>query len=81
VAISFELAGHAVDNSRGKVQNVVTDSSARGQIAVRNPSITKATALDANGMPVADLPITKDGGIVKLALPDNALYVCLEGVP
>jgi hypothetical protein len=52
---------------------------ARGEIAVRNPSITKATVLDANGMPVADLPITKDGSEVKLALPENALYVCLEG--
>ena len=50
---------------------------ARGQIAVRNPAITKATVLDVNGMPVADLPITKDGGVVKLALPENALYICL----
>ena len=49
------------------------------EITVRNPSITKATVLDANGMPVADLPLTKDGGVVKLALPENALYVCLQG--
>jgi hypothetical protein len=52
---------------------------ARGQIAMRNPSIAKATVLDANGMPVGDLPITKDGSGVKLALPENALYVCLQG--
>ena len=37
--------------------------------------------LDANGMPVADLPITKDGTGVKLPLPENALYVCLLGSP
>jgi hypothetical protein len=41
----------------------------------------KATMLDANGMPVADLPITKDGTGVKLPLPENALYVCLGGSP
>src|SRR5208283_4784196 len=29
----------------------------RGQITVRNPSIIKATALDANGMPICNLPI------------------------
>jgi hypothetical protein len=51
------------------------------QIAVRNPSITTATVLDPNGMPVADLPITKDGSGVKLALPENALYVCLQRIP
>ncbi len=50
----------------------------RAQITVRNPSIVKATALDANGMPISDVPVTKDGGI-KLTLPENALYVCLQG--
>lgn len=50
----------------------------RGQITVRNPSINKATALDANGMPVSDVPINKDGDGVKITLPENALYVCLQ---
>ena len=51
----------------------------RGQITVRNPSILKATALDANGMPIGNLPITKGNGDIKLTLPENALYVCLQG--
>ncbi len=51
----------------------------RGQITVRNPSIIKATSLDANGMAICDVPITKGSGDIKLTLPENALYVCLQG--
>ena len=43
----------------------------------------KATMLDANGMPVADLPITKDGTGVKLPLPQqfptNEKGICRVG--
>ena len=38
----------------------------------------KATVLDANGMPLADLPVSHKGGEVKFPLPEAALYVCLE---
>ena len=38
----------------------------RARIEVRNPSITKATALDVNGMPMAEVPIAKEDGGVKL---------------
>lgn len=51
----------------------------RGQITVRNPSIIKATVLDANGMPICNLRIAKGNGDIKLTLPENALYVCLQG--
>jgi len=49
-----------------------------GALGVRNASITKATALDPNGMPVSDIPIWKGDGEIRIKLPSNALYVCLE---
>ena len=49
-----------------------------GALGVRNASITKATALDPNGMPVSDIPIWKGDGEVSIKLPPSALYVCLE---
>jgi len=51
---------------------------ARGEVVIRNSTLTKATVLDPNGMPLGDLPIAKQGNGVKIALPENALYVCLQ---
>jgi hypothetical protein len=50
----------------------------RGEITLLNSTITKATVLDPNGMPVASVPVAKEGTGVKIALPENALYLCLE---
>jgi len=50
----------------------------RGALAVRNLSITKATALDPNGMPISDIPIWRQDGEIQIRLPASALYVCLE---
>jgi hypothetical protein len=50
----------------------------RGALAVRNPSITRATALDPNGMPIAEIPIWRGEGEIRISLPANALYVCLR---
>jgi hypothetical protein len=49
-----------------------------GAIGVKNASISKATALDPNGMAVSDIPIWKRDGEIQIKLPSNALYVCLE---
>ncbi len=49
-----------------------------GALGVRNASITRATALDPNGMPVSDIPIWKQDGEISIKLPANALYACLE---
>jgi len=49
-----------------------------GALGVKNASITKAAALDPNGMPIADIPIWKGNGEIRIKLPSNALYVCLE---
>ena len=49
---------------------------------LRNTAITKAHVLDANGMPVKELPLTASGGGRKvLKFPPDALYVVLEGQP
>ncbi len=49
----------------------------RGEIVVHNAGLTRATVLDANGMPIAEMPVVKDGNGVKVALPEKALYMCL----
>lgn len=49
-----------------------------GEITLRNSAITKATALDPNGVPLAEIPVAKAAGGVQIALPESALYVCLE---
>ena len=50
----------------------------RGAIAVRNPLITRATILDANGMPTAEIPIWRKDNEIRISLPSSALYVCLR---
>jgi hypothetical protein len=50
----------------------------RGALAVRNPSITRATALDPNGMPTSDIPIWRNSEEIRISLPSSSLYVCLE---
>jgi hypothetical protein len=40
--------------------------------------VTKATVLDANGMPAGDLPVQKTADGVKIELPAEALYVVLQ---
>jgi hypothetical protein len=49
-----------------------------GAIGVKNLSINTATALDPNGMPIADIPIWRGDGEIRISLPSNALYVCLR---
>ena len=49
-----------------------------GALGVRNISISRATALDPNGMAISDIPIWRGNGEIRIKLPSNALYVCLE---
>jgi hypothetical protein len=49
-----------------------------GAFGVRNASITRATALDPNGMAIADIPIWRGNGEIRIKLPADALYVCLD---
>ena len=52
----------------------------RGALGVKNPSITKATVLDPNGMPISDIPIWRRRGRDPNLPPSSALYVCLRSI-
>lgn len=54
-------------------------ASAEVQVALANPGIDTAVALDANGMPVADVPLTRADGAAAFDFPDGHLYVVLTG--
>jgi hypothetical protein len=49
-----------------------------GAIGIKNPSLTRAASLDPNGMPIADIPIWRGDGELRISLPSNALYVYLH---
>ena len=48
------------------------------EIVLANPSLSKATQLDANGISTADIPVTKDARSLRLKLPASAMYVVLQ---
>lgn len=47
-------------------------------LSIRNPGLSRATVLDANGMAVRTVPATQSDGALILRLPTDALYVVLE---
>jgi hypothetical protein len=47
-------------------------------LVVTNPSLKTATLLDANGMKVRTLPVTRKGADLTVRLPANTLYVVLQ---
>ena len=47
-------------------------------LALNNTKLTKARVLDANGMPVKEVPLATSAGRKTLRFPTNALYVVLE---
>ena len=49
-----------------------------GALAVQNTTITRATVLDPNGMPISDIPIWRGDEDIRISLPASALYVCLR---
>ena len=52
--------------------------SARLDVAVDNPALTTATALDMNGMPIKDVPLRRNAQRVEFSFPDSAMYVVLR---
>jgi hypothetical protein len=50
----------------------------RATIVIRNASLATATALDPNGMRVAEVPLEKASGAIKIVLPPDAMYLCLQ---
>jgi len=47
-------------------------------LALKNTRITKARVLDANGMPVQEVPLATSAGRKTLKFPADALYVVLQ---
>ncbi|MBC8103372.1 MAG: GNAT family N-acetyltransferase [Cytophagales bacterium] len=47
-------------------------------VTVRNPGLTVATMLDANGEAVRRLPLTRISGGIRLTYPADTLYVVLQ---
>ena len=50
----------------------------RATVTIRNQAVSKATALDANGMPAGDVAVERVADGVRIVLPPNALYVCVQ---
>ena len=53
-------------------------AAAQLRVTINNPSLTRATVLDMNGMPAGELPIERGPFGVTLAFPANAMYVVLR---
>lgn len=70
-----EISGHRVD-ATGKSPWQV--ESFNGRITLHNPALTHATRLDLNGMPVAPIPLSKEGEGRTFDWPEATLYVLLE---
>jgi hypothetical protein len=50
------------------------------EVAIANPLLRKATALDSNGLPMdVDVAVERRGGRVRVTLPPNTLYTIVEG--
>ncbi|MDQ8197123.1 hypothetical protein QEH56_03140 [Pelagicoccus enzymogenes] len=53
--------------------------TAKLKIGIKNLGIRAAQALDANGMPIAEVPLQIKDGVVFFDFPEGSLYVVLEG--
>jgi hypothetical protein len=52
--------------------------SAQLDVAIDNPALTTATALDMNGMPIKDVPLRRNAQRLEFSFPDSAMYVVLR---
>lgn len=52
--------------------------SAQLEVAIDNPALTTATALDMNGMPIKDVPLRRNAQRVEFSFPDSTMYVVLR---
>lgn len=50
----------------------------RLDVSLRNPRLRQATALDMNGMPVAEVPLQRSAGVVRLRFPAGTMYLVLR---
>ena len=59
-------------------QSIWNVEKAKGMVSISNPLVSKAYALDANGMPMKEIELRKSGTKVIFTLPEDALYVVLK---
>ncbi|MFN3493182.1 MAG: hypothetical protein ACK40L_01620, partial [Hydrogenophaga sp.] len=69
-APGFEIVAHG----QAPWQVVQPDLDVR----LRNDRLKRATPLDMNGMPQADVPVQRSGGVLHLRFPPGTLYVLLR---
>ncbi|MDQ8181405.1 hypothetical protein [Pelagicoccus sp. SDUM812005] len=50
------------------------------KVRIRNPGVHTVRALDANGMPIAEVPFSLEDGVASFYFPEGALYAVVEGV-
>ncbi len=80
-------AAFKADDGKKTVQGRQIDSTGtmpwavartKATIQVRNPTLTKATALDVNGNPRGTCRVRRDAAGLELELPGDTLYVVLS---
>lgn len=54
---------------------------AQVEVSLFNPWLSSAQVLDANGVPVADLPLSREEETVAFSFPSEAMYVALTASP
>jgi lysophospholipase L1-like esterase len=48
------------------------------RLSITNASLKRARLLDANLMPIKNVPVTRSGGKLQVVLPSNTLYLALD---
>ncbi|TNF61598.1 MAG: hypothetical protein EP306_06245 [Burkholderiales bacterium] len=48
------------------------------EVSLRNPGLRRATALDMNGMPLAEVPVQRNADGLRLRFPAGSMYVVLR---
>jgi hypothetical protein len=48
------------------------------QLSIANANLKRARLLDANMMPIKDVPVSRAGNNLRIVLPPNTLYLALD---
>ncbi|HYG77821.1 MAG TPA: hypothetical protein VEK08_22635 [Planctomycetota bacterium] len=72
--VGKEKGEQLVSFGKAPWQIIETDAT----LTIRNSGLKTAVVLDANGLPVKEIPLEDAGGAKKLKLPADAMYVVLQ---
>ncbi|MCA9060186.1 MAG: hypothetical protein KDA85_16875 [Planctomycetaceae bacterium] len=77
--------GWKTESATNNLQRIVSLGSSPWNMAetklemtIKNPGLTQATLLDANGVAVEQIPVSRQGQTRSINLPANAMYVILR---